>query len=106
MSTYNFQATIAPRGYHVYKETPWSNVIVNEKVKTEIATTRSSIAIYPYACAVKAREKYFDGWKTVGHVPREISPYIYFFIKKENEKVTGNVKSLNYKLSPIPSGGL
>ena len=57
MSTYNFQATIAPRRYHVYKETPWSNAIVNEKVKIETATTRSSIAIYPYACAVKAREK-------------------------------------------------
>ena len=25
---------------------------------------------------------------------------------KENGKITGNIKSLNYKLSPIPSGGL
>ena len=106
MSTYNFQATIASRGYHVYKETTWSNAKVNEKVKIEIETTHSSIAIDPYACAVKSKEKYFDGWKTVGHVPREISRYIYFFIKKENGKITGNVKSLNYKPSPIPSGGL
>ena len=44
--------------------------------------------------------------KTFGHVQREISRHIYFFMKKENEKVTGNVKSFNYKLSPIPSGGL
>ena len=106
MSTYNFQATIASRGYHVYKETTWSNAKVNEKVKIEIETTHSSIAIDPYACAVKSKEKYFDGWKTVGHVPREISRYIYFFIKKENGKITGNVKSLNYKPSPIPSAGL
>ena len=60
----------------------------------------------PDACAVKGKEKYFDGWKTVGHVPREISQFIYIFIKKENGKITGNVKSLNYKPSPIPSGGL
>ena len=106
MFTYNFQATIASRGYHVYKETTWSNAKVNEKVKIEIETTHSSIAIDPYACAVKSKEKYFDGWKTVGHVPREISRYIYFFIKKENGKITGNVKSLNYKPSPISSGGL
>ena len=106
MSTYNFQATIASRGYHVYKETTWSNAKVNEKVKIEIETTHSSIAIDPYACAVKSKEKYFDGWKTVGHVPREISRYIYFFIKKENGKITGNVKSLNYRPSAIPSGGL
>ena len=106
MSTCNFQATIASRGYHVYKETTWSNAKVNEKVKIEIETNQSSIAIDSYACAVKAKEEYFDGWKTVGHAPREISRYIYFFIKKENGTITGNVKSLNCKLSPIPSGGL
>ena len=55
-----------------------------QKVKIEIETNQSSIAIDPYSCAVKAKEKYFDGWKTVGHVPRKISRYIYFFIKKEN----------------------
>ena len=106
MSTYNFQVTIASRGYNVYKETTWSNAKVNEKIKIEIETNQSSIAIYPYACAVKGKEKYFDGWKTVGHVPRDISRYIYFFIRKENGKTTGSVKSLNYKPSPIPSGGL
>ena len=105
MSTYNFQATIASRGYHVYEETTWSKAKVNEKVKIEIETNQSSIAIDPYVCAVKTKEKYFDGWKTVGHVPREISRYIYFFIKKEKGKITGNVKSLSYKPLPIPSGG-
>ena len=70
MSAYNFQATIASSGYHIYNETTWSNAKVNEKVKIEIETNQSSIAIYPYACVVKAKEKYFDGWKTVGHVLR------------------------------------
>ena len=86
MSSYNFQVTIASRGYHVYKETTWSNAKVNEKVKIGTEINQSLIAINPYACAVKVKKKYFDGWKTVGHVPREISPYIYFFIKKEMEK--------------------
>ena len=101
MPTYNYQATIAWRGYHVYKETTWTNAKVNE---IEIETNQSSIASDSYACAVKAKEKYFNGWKTVGQVPREISRYIYLFIKRENGKITGNVKSLNYKPSPIPSG--
>ena len=56
MSTYNFQATIASRGYHVQKETTWSNAKVNEKVKIEIETNQSQIAINPYACAVKAKK--------------------------------------------------
>ena len=47
MSTYNFQATIASRGYHVYEETTWSKAKVNEKVKIEIETNQSSIAIDP-----------------------------------------------------------
>ena len=64
------------------------------------------IAIDLCACVVKAKHKYFDGWKTVGHVPREISRYIYFFIKKEGGRISGNVKSLNYKSLPILSGGL
>ena len=97
MSTYNFQATIASRGNHVYKETTWSNAKVNEKVYCNW-----SICL----CSKSKRQWKTDGWKTVGHVPREISRYIYFFIKKENGKITGNVKSLNYKPSPIPSGGL
>ena len=79
---------------------------VNKNFKIEIKTSGSSIAIDPHSCAVKAKEKYFDAWKTAGHVPREISRYIYFFIKKEKRKITGNVKSLNCNPSPIPSGGL
>ena len=55
MPTYNFQATIAPCGYHVYKETTWLNAEVNEKVKIEIEINQSSIAIDPYACVVKAK---------------------------------------------------
>ena len=63
MSTFDFQATIASRGYHVYKETAWSNAKVSEKVKTETEANQNSIPMDPHACAVKAKEKYFDGWK-------------------------------------------
>ena len=105
MTTYNFQATITSRGYGLYKETTWSNAKVNEKVKIKIEANQSSIAIDPYVCAVKVKEKYFDEWKTVSRVPREISRNIYFH-KKENGKIIGNPKSLNYKPSPISSRGL
>ena len=42
----------------------------------------------------------------MGHIPREISRYVYFFIKEENGKVLGTSKSLKFKVSPILSGGL
>ena len=54
MSQFDFKAIAALRGYHVYKETAWSYAKVNDKVKIEIETSQSSIAIDPYVCAVKA----------------------------------------------------
>ena len=87
---YNFKAIIASRGYHVYKETSWSNAKINEEVKVELET----------------KNPYFSDWKTVGHIPREMSRYVYFFIKEENGNVSGTIKSLKYKSFPIPLRGL
>ena len=42
----------------------------------------------------------------MGHIPREISRYVYFLIKEKNGKGFGTLKLLKYKVSPIPSGGL
>ena len=71
---------------YIYKETTWSNAKVNKKVKIEIETHQSSIAIDPYACAVKAKDKYFDGWKTVGHVREKFHGISNFSSKKKMEK--------------------
>ena len=35
-------------------------------MKIEIETNQSSIVLDPYAWAVKAKEKYYDRWETVG----------------------------------------
>ena len=37
-----FKAIIASRGYHVYKETSWSNAKINEEVKVELETNTTS----------------------------------------------------------------
>jgi len=81
-------------------------VKVNDLVKIELETNPNSIACDPYSCVVRVKHDYSIGWKTVGHVPREISMYIYFFVKQEEGTATGVKKSVNYKPSPIPSGGL
>ena len=103
MLHFDFKAIITSRGYHLYKETTWVDAKVNGKIKIE--TSQSLIAIDPYASAVKAKHKCFDGWKFVGHVPREISPHICFFIKREGGRINGNVKSLNYKPLAFLSAG-
>ena len=101
-----FKAIIASRGYHVCKENSWSNAKTNEEVKVELETNTISLSADPYACAIKTKSPYFSDWKTVRHIPRKISQYVYFFIKEEDGNVSGTLKSLKYKPSPIPSCGL
>ena len=47
----------------------------------------------------------FDTWLTVWHIPREILRHCYFFLK-EGGNITGHLSCTNYKVSPIPAGGL
>ena len=80
---FSFKAIIASRGYHVYKETSWSNAKLYDEVKVELETVTKSLLTDPYACATKARHSYFIGWKTARHIPREISRYIYFYQRRK-----------------------
>ena len=70
---YSFKAKIASGGYHVFKKTSWSNAKEGDEVKVELETNKSSKKIDLYACAIRAKEEYFKGWKIVGHIPRENS---------------------------------
>ena len=74
------------------------------KLSSKLAKVQKKID--PYACAIRAKEEYFKGWKTVDHIPREISRHAYFFIKSEGGSVNGTVISTKYRTSPIPAGGL
>ena len=59
----------------------------------------------PYACAIRAKEEYFKGWKTAGQIPREISRHVYYFIKTEVGSANETVISTKLRPSPIPAGG-
>ena len=43
------------RGYHVQKETSWSNAKTNEVVKAQLETDAKSLSTDPYDCAIKAK---------------------------------------------------
>ena len=60
---------IASRGYHVYKETSWSNAKLDGEVKVELEMDAKSLSTDPYTCAIKARHFYLVYWTTVGHIP-------------------------------------
>ena len=69
---YSFQAKIAARGYHVYKNLTWSNAKQGDFGTVEIETDKESKKIDPYCSAIKALVDIPRQLKTLGHVPREI----------------------------------
>ena len=103
---YSFQAKIGARGFHVYKNLAWSNAKQGYFGAVEIETDKELKKIDPYCCAIKAMVDIPPRLKTVGHVPREISRDIFYFLKEKNGKVDGFVYSMQSQPSPIPAGGL
>ena len=99
-ATYSFQAKAASRGYHVFKETTWANAAVGDRVVVDIETNQDSTGKDPCGCPIKINEL------VVGHIPREISRHVYFFIRSENGVVKGHALSTTYRPSTIPPGGL
>ena len=71
VSVYSFtlEVKIVTRGYQVYKKTFWSKAWDGEEVKVELELSQSSKNVGPCACGIPAKEEYFEGWKTVGHIP-------------------------------------
>ena len=69
-------------------------------------TKKSSLEVDSYVCAIKIKNHFFDSLITVGHIPHELSRHVLFFIRTKGGKLIGHVKSLTYRVSLIPSGGL
>ena len=55
-----FEAKVASRGYHEYKNTTWRNASAGESIIVETETSRASRRIDPYACAIRVKHFYFD----------------------------------------------
>ena len=51
---YRFEAEVAARGYHIYRNLTWENVKPGDKVTVELETNDESEKIDPYCCAIKA----------------------------------------------------
>ena len=61
---------------------------MGEKVTVEMGIKKSSLEVDPYTCAIKIKNRFFDSLITVGHISREISQHVHFFIETEVVKVS------------------
>ena len=94
---YSFQATVAAWGYHVYQNKTWDRAIL-----VEIESSWKSKEIDPYCSSIRTSVN--QKIKTVGHISREPSRHVYFFLKDEHGHIDGTVKSFDCRPSPIPAG--
>ena len=95
-----FSAEIASWGYHVYRGYAWSNITLNQIVEVYKENNPVSMSHDPYCCKTTVRK--IDRIAVIlGHIPREISRYVFYFVQ-EGETITGTVKDIVPKVSPIP----
>ena len=93
---YSFTTKIASRGYHVYMHTTWEKAQVDDNVVVKIETDGNSKMIDPYCCKILTKNEE-QRLVTVGYIPREISRYVFFFLRKEGGSVHGQLTSTQCK---------
>ena len=54
---YSFPAAVTSRGYHVYKDTFWTNAKVGEKVTVETETKKSLLEVNPTRVPLKLEKQ-------------------------------------------------
>ena len=100
-----FFSHVGSRGYQVYRGNNWTNLVIHQPVQVPIETNVISKAYDPYCCKITITRRDRIGAATVGHIPRKLSWFVYYFLQVGGS-VTSTVASIQYRLSPIPEGGL
>ena len=88
---------------HVYRNITWSDVKQEDFGLVKIETNESK-KVDPYSCAIIAFFGQLPQLKTVGHIPRDISRHVFFFLKEENGRIERSVHLTNYWPCQIPAG--
>ena len=96
---------IASRGWHYYGKNTWKRPKKDEIVFAEKESSKTALEHDPYSIAWKKKNKSKITADVVGHVPKEISRAVFFFISRSG-KVVGRVLDKKCYPSPIPKGGL
>ena len=88
---YFFQANVGNRGYHVYKDTEWKPIQVNQLLFRK--------NLMQHRCNIDK-----IGLATIVHIPCELSRIVFFSL--QDGTVSGTIVHTKHKVSSIPEGGL
>lgn len=100
MATSTFDFTTGLRGFHVYRDIwkPSLNQVINFKQERNNLYDRFAVAGMTKLPGTLAAS-------IVGHIPRELSRFIWYAIEK-GARISASVISTKAKLSPLVQGGL
>jgi len=101
----SYQTLIACRGWHVYGKTVWCNPSQDEILHLKKEESQAALIHDPHSIAFTRKIRARLVPDIVGHIPLEISRYVWFFMNRGG-RVTGTVHDPRYRPSPIPKGGL
>ena len=92
---------LASRGWHYYGKNTWKRPKKDEIVFAEKESNEAALEHDSYFNAWKKKKKSKITADVVGHVPKEISRAVFFFISRSG-KVVGRVLDKKCYPSPIP----
>ena len=100
-----FKHLIASRGWHVHGKTVCSSPKKGQRLYGQKERDADALLVDQYAVAwmMKSKEKLVPD--IVGHVPQEISRFVYFFLH-HGGSIDAVVEDEKYRPSPIAKGGL
>ena len=101
----SFTTLIGSRGWHVYQKSTWRKPKKDESLSFQKETDRTALKFDPFSIAFTRKTTEYLTPITVGHVPLEISRFVYFFLERGG-KMEAKVYRTKYEVSPIPKGGL
>ena len=96
---------VASRGWHFYGKNTWKRPRKDDIIFAEKERNHTALEHDVYSIAWKKKTKSKLTADVVGHVPKEISRAVFFFISRGG-KVVGKVFDERCYPSPIPKGGL
>ena len=101
----SFSAKVSSRGYHVYHDNNWPNLVIHQPVQVSIETNAISKTYDPYCCKITITQQDRIGVVIVDHIPCKLLQSVYHFLQ-EGGFVTGTSASIQYQVSPIREGEL
>ena len=96
---------IASHGWHYYEKNTWKRPKKDDIVFAKKESSKTALEHDPYSIAWKKKSKSKITADVVGHVPKETSRALFFFMSRGG-KVVGRVLDEKCYLSPIRKGGL